>query len=107
MSFIPVGFMLGGFLLAAIISERSLRDVDETQQGRLLKGTATLRKIRLLGIPLAASLATVRARMDSGPSRIVHLLATEFGQKPPQTNFSNLIFFVCDEFLPLSSFFSV
>jgi hypothetical protein len=52
MSLIPVGFILGGFLLAAGISERSLRYGDETQHGRLLKGTATLRKIHLAGIPL-------------------------------------------------------
>lgn len=51
-SIIPVAFILGGFLLAAVISERSLRDVDEALQGRLLKGTAILRKIHLVGIPL-------------------------------------------------------
>lgn len=52
MSLLPVGFILGGFLLAALISERSLRYGDEAQQGRLLKGTSTLRKIHLVGIPL-------------------------------------------------------
>jgi hypothetical protein len=52
MSLIPVAFVLGGFLLAAAISERSLRGVDETLQGRLLKGTATLRKIHIVGVPL-------------------------------------------------------
>jgi hypothetical protein len=52
MNLIPVAFILGGFVLAAVSSERSLRDVDEAQQGRLLKGTATLRKIHLVGIPL-------------------------------------------------------
>lgn len=57
MSLIPVGFILGGFLLAAVISERSLRYGDETQHGRLLKGTATLRKMHLAGIPLLLSLS--------------------------------------------------
>jgi hypothetical protein len=57
MSLIPAAFILGGFLLAAVISERSLRDVDETLQGRLLKGTATLRKIHLIGVPLLLSLS--------------------------------------------------
>jgi cytochrome bd-type quinol oxidase subunit 1 len=52
MSLIPVGFILGGFLLSAAISERSLGAVDEAQQGRLLKGTAALRKIHFAGIPL-------------------------------------------------------
>ncbi len=47
---VPMGFIFGGFLLAASISERSLRGVDETLQGRLLKGTSSLRKIHLGGI---------------------------------------------------------
>ena len=52
MNFLPIGFLLGGFLLAASISERSLRTVSESLQGRLLQGTATLRRIHLVGIPL-------------------------------------------------------
>ncbi|WP_143167524.1 hypothetical protein [Massilia sp. CF038] len=52
MNFLPLGFLLGGFLLGACISERSLRRVSETQQGRLLRETAMLRKIHLVGIPL-------------------------------------------------------
>jgi cytochrome bd-type quinol oxidase subunit 1 len=50
--FVPIGFIAGGFLFAAVISERSLRGVDETMQGRLLKGTSLLRKIHLGGIPV-------------------------------------------------------
>ncbi|MFL6675220.1 MAG: hypothetical protein ACJ8LG_18255 [Massilia sp.] len=52
MNLIPVCFLLGGFLLGAAISERSLGTVSESLQGRLLQGTATLRKIHLAGIPL-------------------------------------------------------
>ena len=52
MNFLPLGFLLGDFLLGACISERSLRTASETQQGRLLCETAMLRKIHLAGIPL-------------------------------------------------------
>lgn len=49
---VPIGFIAGGFLLAAAISERSLRGVDDVIQGRLLSGTSSLRKFHLAGFPI-------------------------------------------------------
>lgn len=49
---IPAGFVIAGFLLAAAISERSLRGVDELIQGRLLNGLSLFRKIHLVAIPV-------------------------------------------------------
>jgi len=57
MNFIPFGFILAGFIFAAVISEQSLRGIDEIQQGRLLAGTAALRKIHLVGISLVLLLS--------------------------------------------------
>jgi hypothetical protein len=48
---IPVGFIIAGFLFAGAISERSLRGVDESIQGRLLNGLSSLRKLHLVAIP--------------------------------------------------------
>jgi hypothetical protein len=45
--------IFGGFWLAALISEFSLRSESEETQGRLLKGTASLRKFHLFGLPTA------------------------------------------------------
>lgn len=39
---LPAALMIIGFFIAAVISERSLLGIDETTQGRLIKGLAPL-----------------------------------------------------------------
>ena len=49
---LPFALIIASFLIAATISERSLREVDDSTQGRLMSGLATFRRIHLIGMPV-------------------------------------------------------
>lgn len=54
---LPLFLLIGGFVLAGVISERSLKEVDESAQGTLMNTLASLRRIHIFAFP-AIALAT-------------------------------------------------